>query len=40
MKKETKDKAKLAAYGARQVGKVVGRNTVRNNKKKDDNTKD
>lgn len=30
MKKETKDRAKLA----------VGRNTVRDNKKKDDNTKD
>lgn len=30
----------LAGYGARQVGKVIGRRTVRNNNKEDDNIKD
>ena len=41
MKSKDKDKSKLAAgYGARQVSKVIGRRTVRNNDKKDDNTKD
>ena len=41
MKSKDKDKSKLAAgYGARQVGKVIGRRTVRNNDKKDYNTND
>lgn len=42
MKSKDKDKAKLVAgaVGARQVGKVIGRRTVRDNNKKDDNIKD